>query len=376
MLENEPAGQYARLAWNHQNSSKTGGKDDKKNSMQCGDIWIEHKNRMKLRRVASLAIPIKSKKGGGMKKGMTTLLVFVFMMSDFAFSQNPWSDHENRTTVALEWISPQFGNGYTGRIRTNLLTSVGYLNARIRLNDNIFILAEVPVSHYEWRLNDSGNRVFNKNSMRGNPYLGTELRSGDEAETWAVFLNAGTYLPSRAKTWYVDELLECSCMQGHYSSKSVPVVQQNLKPGAHPALMSDLDRAEAFRTDVWSIRLNAGMTTLLTDNKTRLAFSTGMIHNIFRGESERLLDPELYLVHSAGLFHRLEKFTVHTIWYMKNPVGISGLDFVDDALLQFRAGVAREFSLVTLGGFLHMPLSSQYHNRVKFSIGLSLGVNL
>lgn len=43
-----------------------------------------------------------------MKKVLTTLLVVVFMMADYAFSQVSWPDHENRISVSKGRISLQF----------------------------------------------------------------------------------------------------------------------------------------------------------------------------------------------------------------------------------------------------------------------------
>lgn len=49
-----------------------------------------------------------------MKKGLTTLMVVVFMMAEYALSKTSWSDHENRTTVSLEWDSPYFDTDFMG----------------------------------------------------------------------------------------------------------------------------------------------------------------------------------------------------------------------------------------------------------------------
>jgi hypothetical protein len=311
-----------------------------------------------------------------MKKGITTLMVVVFMMAEYAPAQTSWSDHENRTTVSLVWDSPHFGTDFMGGIRTNLMTSVGYLNARVRLNDNVFILAEVPVSHFEWRLEGAESRLFNKNTEWGSPFIGTEFRVNEGAEIWQPFFNIGTYLPKKQKTMYMDELLLCNCVIQEYGELATTALYHNIKLGAHPALLSDFDRGEAFWPDVWSVRANAGTSRLFNENNTLVRFSTGMIHNIYRGEWAELMNRETYLTYSAYVSSKLDGFIVHSVLFGRSPLGVSDLNFKEDTIMQFRVGLTRDLGIVNLGGYFRVPMTKSYLNNVKFSYGLNLAINL
>jgi hypothetical protein len=309
-----------------------------------------------------------------MKKGLTTLMVVVFMMAEYALSQTSWSDHGNRTTVSIEWDSPHFDTGFMGPIRTSRLTSVGYINARLRLNDHVFILAEVPVSHFVWRLDGEDSRLFNKNTERGSPFIGTEFRMNGDAEIWQPFFNMGTYLPQNDKFMFVDEMP--GIIIHKYGEPASRAIAHNRKMGAHPALLSDFDRGEAFWEDTWSVRANAGTSRLFNENSTRVRFSTGIIHNIYRGDWAELLNRETYLTYSAYVSSKHDGFIVHSVLFGRSPLGVSQLNFRDDTVMQFRVGLAREFGIVNLGGHFRVPLTKSYLDNVKFSYGLNLTIHL
>jgi hypothetical protein len=316
-----------------------------------------------------------------MKKGMTTLLVFVFMMSDFAFSQNPWTDHESRTTIAVEWTSPQFGKNWDGlfvrnNVATNMMNTVGYLNARIRLHEYVYVLAELPVSHFEWRSNSSEFRTFNKATERGNPFIGTELRTPADPGTWQKFFNLGTYLPRKQKTWQIDETLDCECVISEYHGAAQNAIIHNRKPGSHPALLSDFIRGEAYWEDVWSVRANAGAARDFIEDKGKAGFSMGIIHNIYRGDLAELYNRETYIAYSAYLMSDFDIVTIQTTFYGRSPMGVKGQTFTDDSLLQLRSGIGREIGPVYLGGFVSRPLTRKHLEILKWSFGVNLAVNL
>lgn len=328
-----------------------------------------------------------------MKRGIITLTAVVFMVSAPAFSQNPWSDHENRNSVSFERVSPRFDPEFTGQIDMGIMTYVGYLNARIRLNDHVFLLAEVPFSHYQWRLDDATTPLFNRNTERGNPYIGTELRLHQNPDEWAPFFSLGTYLPGKQKTIYPDEAMACGCLITQYGEQATPALSHNIRRGAHPALLSDFDRGEAFWPDVWSVRANAGTTRLFFNDRARIWLSTGIIHNIYRGDWAELMNRETHLTYSAHLSSFFDGFTINTSLFGRSPLGVkvteeiittSGndnrlmrtLDFADDSLIQFRMGLERDFGPLSLGAFFIEPLAGGQINTLKRSFGFTVGVHI
>lgn len=310
-----------------------------------------------------------------MKRGIMTLTALVFLASAPTFSQNPWSDHENRTAVSFEWDRPHFDSEFMGQIKTNHLTFVGYLNARLRLNDNVFILAEVPVSRYEWKYQSSNSKMYNTISALGQPFVGAEFRLTQNPERWHPFFNIGTYLPGDKKTMSGDELHACGCVLREYGRAVTSSLIHSNSLGAHPALLSDFDRGEAFWEDTWSVRANAGATRMFSGNNIMLRLSTGIIHNIYRGEWAELLNRETNLAYSIYVAEKIGSYKTHTVLYGRSPLGIRGLDFVGDTVMQIRAGVVKDFGLLALGGFFHTPVIDKYVKNLRFSYGLNLTMN-
>jgi hypothetical protein len=158
-------------------------------------------------------------------------------------------------------------------------------------------------------------------------------------------------------------------------------------------LLSDFDRGEAFWPDVWSVRVNAGTTRLFFDDKARVWLSTGMIHNIYRGDWAELMNRETYLTYSAHLASFFDEFTINATLFGRSPLGVKAvdrvetifnkdswqmrtLDFANDTMLQFRMGVERDFGLVSLGAFFSEPLTREHSSTFKRSFGFTVGIHL
>jgi hypothetical protein len=327
-----------------------------------------------------------------MKRGIITMLVFVFMAADFAFSQNPWSDHENRTSASFEMVFLQFNPDFMGNVEKGWLTNIRYVDVRIRLNDHVFLLTEVPYSHYEWRLKRKRAPYMSKQSERGNPFIGAELRLNQISDGWSPFISMGTYLPKKDNIKY-SEKLSCSGVITRYSDKYFHGFQHNVRLGAHPALLTDFTRGEAFWPDVWSVRFNAGTTKMFSDNRARIWLSTGVIHNIYRGDWAELLNRETYLTYTAHLSSFFDGFTINASLFGRSPLGVKvideirtvsnqdiilmrTLDFADDTLLQFRLGLEKDISVVSIGAYFSEPLSSGHRSILKRSFGFTVGVHI
>lgn len=81
-----------------------------------------------------------------------------------ASAQSLWPDRSRPNSISLELMKPVYEIG-----DQTLMTSVGFLDARVHIAESVHLVAEVPLSIY-----DSQRYSYNSTTI-GNPYAGLEL---------------------------------------------------------------------------------------------------------------------------------------------------------------------------------------------------------
>lgn len=282
-------------------------------------------------------------------KKIILLLAVALGCSGLTYAQSPWLSDTRLSTVSLEWDKPLFDARSFDRDDISTASSVLFLSGRVRINDNFRFVAELPLSHFGYENNNPQGGDDNS-TVLGNVYVGSIYDINTGNLNTHTFVELGVRIPT------------------------TPDPKVNKEFGGRTGRFSELERAEAFSNDVWTIPLIVNHVTSVSE-PFAFRLRLGTAYNIFVDEREDT-DDQMDLFYGVMALYRPSTFEGHLGFSGRNQiVGLpSGLDFWDSGLTQIRAGIARPFQNITPGIYVRKPLGENYNRAVDFAYGFSIEI--
>lgn len=282
-----------------------------------------------------------------MKNRIILLTMSTLLWAGVTYAQSPWLSDSRMTSFSMEWDKPLFNDRFIDRGDVSGASSVLFLTGRFRVNENLRLVTELPISHFGY---ESDNPVGDDNStVIGNIYVGGIYDIHTANPDNHAFVELGVRIPTTPDPNLEDRF-----------------------GGITGAASESSDRMEAFMFDSWTIPAVANLVARVDGPfavKTRL----GTIYDIFTDDLKNE-DNSLWLLYGVTALYREEKVEAHLGFagrnqYVGNP---SSIDFWDSGYTQLRAGIARPFRNVTVGVHARLPLGKNYTDLLDFAYGFNL----
>lgn len=282
-------------------------------------------------------------------KKVYCLFILTICWVSFSFAQSPWLSDTRLSSVSLEWDKPIFNDRTFDRDIVTGATSVLFITGRARINDNLRIVAELPVSHFGYDGSNPAGGDDNSTTI-GNVYVGGILDVNLRNPSTHSFIELGARIPT------------------------APSLRNDKKFGNNTGRFSELDRQEAFGEDTWSIPLILNYVTSVRE-PFAVKFRLGTVYDTFVDDLKDN-DDQLHLLYGLTTMYRKPNVEAHLGFSGRNQyVGLpSGVDFWDTGLTQLRAGVAWPFQHITPGIYARLPLGDNFTRDIDFAYGLSLEI--
>lgn len=277
-----------------------------------------------------------------MKKLFITILL-VGLCTSVAAAQSPWLSDVRSSSVSLEWDKPLLDSRTYNQDDISAASSVLFLTGKVRVNGNLRLVAELPMSHFGFK---RGSTFAEDNStMLGNVYVGGvyDLFTSD-AENHAM-VELGARIPT---------------------TRSPSDKRFANQIGA----FSDIDRREAFAYDTWSIPLIATYIRHI-EGPFAARVRLGTAYNIYTDDLKDL-DNEWHLLYGISALYRQPIFEAQLGFMGRNQYAGNNVDFADSGFTQLRAGVARPFRNVVPGVYVRKPLGENYNALVDWAFGVNV----
>lgn len=259
------------------------------------------------------------------------------------FAQSPWLSDARVSMVALEWDKPLLDSRTFSRDDVRTASSVLFLTGRLRVNDDLRLEAELPVSHFG--LKNTNGFIDDRSTTIGNVYVGGiyDVRTPNTENH--AFVELGVRIPTTP-----------SMNDDRYANML--------------GLFSELDRNEAFFEDTWSIPL---IGTYITEISGPFAarLRLGTAYDIYTGDLKEL-DNELHLLYGISGLYRKPNAEASIGFMGRNQYAGNNPDFIDSGFTQLRAGVARPFGNFVPGVYVRKPLGENYNAFLDWAFGFNL----
>ncbi|MDZ7681907.1 MAG: hypothetical protein U5J63_09415 [Fodinibius sp.] len=279
-----------------------------------------------------------------MKKSIV-LLIMLGIWTGLAGAQSAWLSDSRLSSVSLEWDKPLFDDRTLDRDLITGATSVLFVTARLRVNDNFRVVGELPISHFGF---ENTNPLGDDNStVIGNIYAGGIWDMNMRNPNNHAFIELGVRIPTAPES-----------MTDRF--------------GGMTGLLSENERVEAFTTDNWAIPLVGNFVTSIS-GPFAMKFRLGTIYDIYVDDLESF-DNEFHLLYGLTGLYRESNFEAHLGFSGRNPYAGNSPDFFDDGFTQIRAGIARPFRNITPGVYVRKPLGENYNQLVDFAYGFSIEI--
>ncbi|MGD8749723.1 MAG: hypothetical protein PVI44_14765 [Balneolaceae bacterium] len=280
-------------------------------------------------------------------KHIALLILGLGLLAGTSYAQSPWLSDTRLSSVSLEWDKPLFDSRYLDRDVVTGASSVLFVTGRLRVNDNLRVVGELPLSHFGYEGNNPAGGDDNS-TVIGNVYLGTIWDINMSNPNNHAFIELGARIPT------------------------TPDPRTNRQFGSQTGRFSELDRQEAFGSDMWSIPLTANFVTSVSD-PFALKFRVGTVYNIFV-DNLKDVDNQLHLLYGLTAMYRQPTVEGYLGFSGRNQYAglVSGVDFWDTGLTQLRAGIARPFRNVTPGIYVRKPLGDNYNQVLDLAYGITL----
>ncbi len=260
-----------------------------------------------------------------------------------ALAQSVWLPASRGPSMSLEGFKPVLNEGNRNFTPA---TSAFFLSARMPVAENLTVTAEVPFAHAGLRLRAFGGSGTESSTTLGNPYLGIEAAS----QTSPFTADLGIRLPL------------------HKSSESNGMA-------ASVGLLSDVDRMEAFATDLLSVgghvgvrRHDASGLYLHARGGPILWFNTA---DDYAGN-----DTELFLDYVAQAGYDLGRYAIIGGLSGRTHVTDDGGNWSDNSTHHLGVGGSVAVGSVRPGIQLRVPLDSELDDVLRYVIGLNVTVQL
>lgn len=163
-----------------------------------------------------------------MKKLITTL--FIGLLAGSAIAQSPWLSNTRTSSLALEWDKPWLDSRTYDQDDIATGSSVLFVTGRLRMNDNLRLEAELPVSYFGFKR--ATPFAKDNSTMLGNIYVGGIYNLFMQNPDNEAFIELGVRIPTTQEP-------------------------SDKRFGNQLGGFSEVDRREAFSYDTWSIPLIA-----------------------------------------------------------------------------------------------------------------------
>jgi len=264
-------------------------------------------------------------------------------------AQSPWLSDTRLSTVSLEWDKPLFDDRSIDRDDITTVSSVLFLTGRMRISDNVRFVAELPVSHFGYENNKPLGGDDNS-TVLGNVYVGSIYDINTGNLNTHTFVELGIRIPT------------------------TPNPRTDEQFGGKTGRLAELERSEAFTSDVWGIPLIANHVTSVR-GPLAIRFRLGTVYVLFIDEQEDVAN-QMHLLYGLTALARQSTVEAYLGFSGRNQfMGLpSGLDFWDSGLTQIRAGIARPFLNITPGIYLRKPMGENYNRAVDLAYGFSIEI--
>lgn len=279
-----------------------------------------------------------------MKKTILLLIMAVWWAGN-TYAQSPWLSDTRLSSISLEWDKPLFDDRTIDRDLVTGATSVLFITGRIRVNDNIRFVAELPISHFGF---EDTNPLGDDNSTNiGNIYAGGIFDINMNNPNSHMFIELGARIPTAPES----------------ISKRF---------GGFTGMLSENERLEAFSTDSWAIPLIGNYVTSVS-GPFAAKFRLGTVYDILVDDLKDF-DNEWHLMYGLTGMYRQSNVEAYLGFAGRNRYAGNNADFFDDGLTQVRAGIARPFRNFTPGIYMRKPLGENYNQLVDFAYGFSIEI--
>ena len=282
-------------------------------------------------------------------KKIILLLCIVMGWVGIIRAQSPWLSDTRLSTVSLEWDKPLFDDRSIDRDEITTVSSVLFLTGRMRIRENFRFVAELPLSHFGYENNNPLGGDDNS-TVLGNLYVGTIYDINTGNLNTHTFVELGVRIPTTPN----------------------PKTEKHF--GGDTGRFAELERSEAFTSDVWGIPLIANHVTSVR-GPLAVRLRLGTIYDLFIDEQEDVAN-QMHLLYGLTALGRQSTVEAYLGFSGRNQfMGLpSGLDFWDSGLTQIRAGIARPFRNITPGIYLRKPLGENYNRAVDLAYGFSIEI--
>ena len=282
-------------------------------------------------------------------KKIISLLLLIGIGTAITYAQSPWLSDTRTSSISLEWDKPLFDKRTFDRDDITGASSALFLTGRFRVNENLRIVGELPLSHLGF---ESAYPLGDDNStVVGNFYLGSIWDIETVSTNNHAFVELGVRIPT------------------------TPEMNLSDKYGSLTGLASEeSDRTEAFIWDTWAVPVIGNFISVIDGPfavKTRL----GTVYDIFVDDLKDV-DNEMWLLYGITALYRDSGFEAHLGFSGRNQyVGLpEDADFFDSGFTQLRGGVGIPFGKVTPTIYARLPLGSNYNEVMDMAYGFSIEI--
>ncbi len=280
---------------------------------------------------------------------LSSLLLTVFVivvLCGTTFAQSIWLSPNPEPGISLEILKPKLE---TDRyIETDFISSLWFLSARLPLNQNHHLLVELPVStfkgsvrnwDYYWNGGPEYREVGGETAI-GNPFFGFEIQD-------------------RKGTWY------------SLFGVRLPLIGEKNSHAKEQAVITDVDRGEAFLDDLTPITIRFGYRSPKKDGIALHAYAGPTIWLL--GGDNTANDNEILLDYGAQVWVRSE--------FARMGAGITGrywltldnADFDESTVHQFGFAANIGDGRIRPGVHLRLPLDEDWDfTGVEYIYGVNL----
>ena len=281
-------------------------------------------------------------------KGFTLFTLSISILFAAALSAQPiWLEQRQGTSLAVEFLKPYFVDS-----NSSFATSVLFLSGRLSVSQTITIAADLPLAHHGYR-DDFGLAGFESSTVMGNPYLGLEIRK----RAFPVFAELGLRLPlGTDRDMFYDE------------SRATEL-----------GMFTDPDRFEAFK--LYDLTVMARLNYLRELHPGFLLHLRGGWSG--GGSAEQDYGPGGFqtLDYSVQLRHQIEQVSIVggvTGRYLLDGYTFHLHRFGERGRFAHQVAVAASigFGRVRPGILFRVPIDEVLNDKIRFVLGLSLGIQL
>lgn len=276
---------------------------------------------------------------------MGILILAISLFPSFLTAQSPWMDRAYSSSVNAEWFKPTFDANLDENDTISFLSSVLFVTGRHQVFENLWIVGELPFSHWELK-DDDGIDTQAPHTTIGNIYVGSEYHYPVNANSISSFVEFGLRF------------------------QTMPDPDFPNKRGNFTGYYSAIDRREAFIIDFTPLVGMANVTYRVNDF-AMLRIRGGVSYWIDSAGNE--WGNQLYLAQSVQAHFQTDQLGGH--------LGITGKYNVDtddileeDDITQLQAGLSKQFRGWTGTFYLRRPLVSNSYVRLVY--GLKIDINI